>query len=112
MSFLLQKTGLNNRMHNSESLGDDDTNSSSVFNDFGRKLSDVNQIQVPRKRGRPKGSTSSNAASTSSNSSLVHSRPRGRGSIQKSLSAAEAAALTAAKQAALAAHGYNYSASE
>ncbi|ESO06198.1 hypothetical protein HELRODRAFT_106049 [Helobdella robusta] len=49
-----------------------------------------------KKRGRPKGS--------------VLSRPRGRTGIQRSLCAAELAAVQAAKKATFAAHGYTYTA--
>jgi len=48
-----------------------------------------------RPRGRPKGSG-------------VGRRPRGRGSVQKALSAAEIAGAQAGKSAAYAAYGYNF----
>jgi hypothetical protein len=86
----------------SESLADDESCDGLLIVDDVDSLSSVTTVSTPSKsvmgrpRGRPKGSAS-----------LGH-RSRGRGSIQKSLSAAEAAAIVDAKKSAFAAHGYSF----
>ncbi|KAK2162943.1 hypothetical protein LSH36_89g05003 [Paralvinella palmiformis] len=80
-------------------LGDESSNDALVIVDDSSQTSST-PATPSGKRGRPRGRP---------RGSGVGRRPRGRGSVQKALGAAEAAAAQAAKKAAYEAYGYSFS---